>query len=111
MADATPRSPGLQALHRRLIAGDPARIAGYEQALGAALLAHDLRRLREAAGLSRRRLAARAGVSTSTIARLEDPDHQAHRPPTVRRVAAALGYRVRLTLERLPNRQHPPRVA
>jgi len=49
-----------------------------------------LRELREAVGLSRPELAARVGMTRSSIRKLEAGDH-APRPQTVARLAAALG--------------------
>jgi transcriptional regulator with XRE-family HTH domain len=50
----------------------------------------NLRELRRWAFLSQRDLAARAGLTQATVARLEAGKHRA-RPTTIRRLAAALG--------------------
>jgi transcriptional regulator with XRE-family HTH domain len=49
-----------------------------------------LRDLRRWAFLSQRELAARAGLTQATVARLETGKHRA-RPTTIRRLAAVLG--------------------
>ena len=59
----------------------------YLEALG---LGKRLRELREAAGLSRPELAARAGTTRSHLRKLEAGDH-APRPEMATRLAAALG--------------------
>ena len=52
---------------------------------------HQLRQLRRQAGLSQANLAGRAGLSLTTIVRLEHSAHASCRPRTLGRLAAALG--------------------
>ena len=52
---------------------------------------HQLRQLRRQAGLSQANLAGRAGLSLTTIVRLEHAPQTSCRPRTLARLAAALG--------------------
>ena len=52
---------------------------------------HRLRHLRHHAGLSQADLGGRAGISLTTIVRLEHSPHASCRPRTLARLAAALG--------------------
>jgi transcriptional regulator with XRE-family HTH domain len=63
--------------------------SGYEEGFGGRL-----RRLRLRDGLSQRDLAERAGLTQSTVLRLEN-EQVAPRPSTVRKLARALGCRPR----------------
>jgi transcriptional regulator with XRE-family HTH domain len=67
---------------------------------GAALL----REIRSRAGLSRRALATKAGVPTSTVSRIEDEESDPTLS-TLERLAAAAGQR--LVIEAIPTRAHP----
>lgn len=55
-------------------------------------------RLRETAGLSQRELADRIGTSQQQISRLESASYEGHSLRMLRRVAEALGARVRVEL-------------
>jgi transcriptional regulator with XRE-family HTH domain len=52
---------------------------------------YELRRLRTARGLSQERLASRAGISLTSVVRLERRPDAACRPRTLARLARALG--------------------
>ena len=68
-----------------------------------------LRRAREEAGLSRRALALRAGVPTSTVSRIED-DVSDPTLTMLARLVAATGRRLRLDLEAEEPRGRQPRI-
>ena len=68
----------------------PERRRGYERAGRAVRLALEIRRLREARGLSQRELAERVGTTQSAIARLE-AGNISPSLPTLDRIAASLG--------------------
>ncbi len=77
----------------------PAARAAYEDARLAYEIGRQVRELREAQGLSQNQLAGRLGTTQSVIARLEAGGTK----PTLRtleRVAAALGVRVRVQLDK-----------
>ncbi|MGH3120798.1 MAG: helix-turn-helix domain-containing protein [Streptosporangiaceae bacterium] len=74
-----------------LPSGQPATKASSCQRWIAVLDGHQLRHLRRQQGLSQEQLAAKAGVSQSTVARLEPPPHITCRSRTLARLAAALG--------------------
>ena len=88
------------ALRDELFADLVADLTGAGVPSGEALVA--LKALRESAGVSLTDLAARAGMQKSSLSRLENED----RNPTVRtleRLAAALGKRLVVRLEDLPD--------
>lgn len=64
--------------------------------LRVAQLVHDAR---VAAGLTQKQLAELVGTGQSAIARLEDADYEGHSLSMLRRVAAALGCRIKLEFE------------
>jgi len=83
----------------------PQRRRGYEKAGRAIRLAFEIRRLREARGLSQRELAERVGTTQSAIARLE-AGNISPSLPTLDRIADALGAELTVTftdLEHLTN--------
>ena len=59
-------------------------------------------RLRQQAGLSQKDLAARLKTTQQQVSRLESPAYAGHSLSMLRRVAAALNFRVRVVLEKLP---------
>jgi ribosome-binding protein aMBF1 (putative translation factor) len=84
------QSEALQYTYDKYIAGDPERVASYEQEVinvEVAKLIHDLR---TKAGLSQRELAKRVGTTASVICRLEDADYEGHSLSMLKRIAAAL---------------------
>jgi DNA-binding XRE family transcriptional regulator len=83
--------------HRSQRATDPAVAAGYERARRAYELGRQIRERREAAGLSQRALAKRAGTSQATIASLE-AGGQEPRISTLDRIGEVLGLRVEVVL-------------
>ena len=71
---------------------------------------HRLRRLRHSHGLTQAELAAKAGLSNATVARLEASTCPACRCRTLARLAAALGADPALTARTLPGRAGAPRA-
>lgn len=57
-------------------------------------VAQQVYELRTHAGLSQRELARRIGTTASVISRLENADYDGHSLSMLRRIAAAVGYRV-----------------
>ena len=90
------KSTALQYAFNRYIGKDPTRAAALEEELAAAEIAGKIHRLRTAARLSQRQLAARVGTTASVICRLEDADYQGHSLSMLRRIAAALDNRVEI---------------
>src|SRR6185503_8604269 len=78
---------------------DPAFAARFEQAGEAWDVALQLTALRQQAGLSQKELARRLKTSQQHISRLESPGYEGHSLMNLRRVAAALHARVRVTFE------------
>lgn len=78
---------------------DPDFVARFEQAGEAWDVALQLAALRQKAGLSQKELAERLNTSQQHISRLESPGYEGHSLANLRRVAAALNARVRVTLE------------
>ena len=64
-------------------------------------LAVKLAGLRKEAGLSQKELAKRVGTSQQQISRLESPSYEGHSLSMIRRVAEALGCKVRVDVERI----------
>lgn len=75
---------------------NPQRRRGYEKAGRAIRLALEIRRLREARGLSQRELAELVGTTQSAMARLEGGKISPSLP-TLDRIAAALGAELTVT--------------
>jgi ribosome-binding protein aMBF1 (putative translation factor) len=90
------KSKGLQYAYDRYI-GDDQELAGlFEEEIFVADVASQIYKLRTQAGLSQRQLAAKVGTTASAICRLEDADYQGHSLSMLRRIAAALGRRVKI---------------
>ena len=90
------RSKGLQAVYDRYVGNDPAKVAAFEAAKCDAEVGRSIYLLRTNAGMTQRELAAIIGTTASVICRLEDADYDGHSLSMLRRVAAALGYRVQI---------------
>lgn len=78
---------------------DPGFAARFKDAGEAWDVSLQITRLREQAGLSQAELAERLETSQQQISRLESPAYEGHSLSMLRRLAAALGARVRVTLE------------
>src|SRR3954465_9204666 len=100
-----PESETLGYLYDRFIGDDPERVASYENAKASAEVASAIYALRTEAGPSQRALAERVGTTASVICRLEDADYDGHSLSMLRRVAAALGWRVEISF---PPESAPP---
>ena len=79
--------------------------ARFEQAGEAWDIALQLTALREKAGLSQKEVARRLNTSQQHISRLESPSYEGHSLSNLRRLAAALNARVKLTFE--PEKMRP----
>lgn len=90
------------------------RLAGHRAAINALMTEIDLRQdliaLREAHGMTQLELAKRLGVSQPVIAKLEGGKTKDVKLSTLVRVAAALGARVKITLEELEATAKPKRA-
>ncbi len=78
---------------------DPEFTARFEQAGEAWDVALQIATLRQKAGLSQKELAIRLKTSQQHISRLESPNYEGHSLANLRRVAAALNARVRVSIE------------
>lgn len=78
---------------------DPEFAERYRRAGEAWDVALRIAMLREKAGLSQKELALRVGTTQQQISRLESPAYEGHSLGMLRRVAHALGTRVRVVFE------------
>ena len=78
---------------------EPEFSASFEQAGEAWDIALQLTALREKAGLSQKEVARRLNTSQQQISRLESPSYNGHSLSNLRRLAAALNARVKVTFE------------
>jgi transcriptional regulator with XRE-family HTH domain len=78
---------------------EPEFAARFEQAGESWDVALQLAALRKKAGLSQKELARRLKTSQQHISRLESPDYEGHSLANLRRFAAALNARVRVSIE------------
>ena len=78
---------------------DPDFAQRFERAGEAWDVALQIAALREKAGLSQKELARKLKTSQQQISRLESPSYEGHSLSMLRRVAKALGARVRLVIE------------
>ncbi len=92
------KSKALQFAYDRYVGDDPELAAAFEEELSAADIASQIHKLRKRAGLSQRELAAKLGTTASVICRLEDSDYEGHSLSMLKRIAAALGRRVKIVL-------------
>ena len=78
---------------------DPEFAVRFEQAGESWEVALQIAALRQKAGLSQKELALRLKTSQQHISRLESPNYEGHSLANLRRVAAALNARVRVSIE------------
>lgn len=97
MAKKNATTNGLEILHRRHYAGQPARLATLNQARANDSVARQLVALRTEANLTQRELAALIGTTASVICRLEGADYEGHSLTMLSRIAAALQQRVEIS--------------
>jgi DNA-binding XRE family transcriptional regulator len=87
----------VEIIHRRFYAGRKERLVELEEARASAEVARKIYTLRNRAGLTQKELAELVGTTASVICRLEDDDYRGHSLSMLRRIAAALGKRVRIS--------------
>ena len=92
------KSKALQFAYDRYIGEDPELAAAFAEELAAADIASQIYKLRRRAGLSQRQLAGKVGTTASVICRLEDSDYQGHSLSMLKRIAGALGRKVKILL-------------
>jgi ribosome-binding protein aMBF1 (putative translation factor) len=88
----------VEILHRRYFEGRPEALAILEEERANSDVAQIIRAARTGAGLSQRALAKLVGTTASVICQLEDADYEGHSLSMLRRIAAALRYRVEIRL-------------
>jgi ribosome-binding protein aMBF1 (putative translation factor) len=94
-------------LHKRYIKNAPERLESLKKERQKADIASQIYELRMEAGLNQKELAKLIGTTQSVISRLEDADYKGHSLDMLRRIAAALHYRVDVRLVReKPNYAH-----
>ncbi len=99
----------VEILHRRYVGDDPKRLAAMERVRRQAEIARTVYQLRTEAGLTQAQLARLVGTTQSAISRLEDEEYEGHSVEMLRRIAAALRYRVTLTMETQGSDTEPAR--
>ncbi len=87
---------GLDIIFNEFYKGRPDRIKALEEAIANEEIAHKILQLRTRAGLTQAQLAKLVGTTASVICRLEDADYDGHSLAMLRRIAAALEYKVEL---------------
>lgn len=85
---------------------DPDFAKRFEKAGRAWDVAVQIAALRERQGMTQKALARQVGTSQQQISRLESPSYEGHSLSMLRRVAAALGAEVHVTIE--PATRHKP---
>lgn len=96
MTSSRKTTDAIKILHDRFIAGRPeaeAMLAQARERLGISMRLHELR---EKEGLTQEDVAVRAGTSRTVIARLERPGYEGHTMSTLRKIAGAMGYLVKV---------------
>jgi predicted XRE-type DNA-binding protein len=87
-------------LHKRYIKNAPERLESLKKERQKADIASQIYELRMQAGLNQKELAKLVGTTQSAISRLEDADYRGHSLDMLRRIAAALHYKVEVRLVR-----------
>ena len=96
-----PTSDAVEILYKRLIEGRPEMETLLAEAETEMDIAEQIHRLRTGAGLTQRELAEKVGTTGSAICRLESADYGGHSLSMLRRIAAALDQRVKVSFEPL----------
>ena len=86
----------LEIIDDRYFKGRPEMETLLQEAEERLRLAERLREMREKQALSQEEVANRVGTTRSVIARLEKPGYQKHTLTTLKKVAGALGYEVKV---------------
>lgn len=81
------------------MAADPELAAAVEQEVINTRIARQVCDLREAAGLTQKQLAEMIGTQQSVVSRIEDADYEGHSLGLLKRIADALGKRLRVEFE------------
>jgi ribosome-binding protein aMBF1 (putative translation factor) len=84
-------------VYKRFVEGKPEMEALLEEEEIKMDVAEQIYKLRTGAGLTQRELAKRVGTTASVISRLESADYEGHSLAMLRRIAAALNQRVRVS--------------
>jgi len=87
----------VEIIYRRIIGEDADMKALLAEAESEMDIAEQIYNLRTEAGLSQQELADRISTSASVICRLEDADYEGHSLSMLRRIAAALDRRVKVS--------------
>ena len=90
-------SDAVEILYRRLIEGNPEIQTLLAEAEGEMDIAEQIYRLRTGAGLTQKELGEKIGTTASVICRLESADYEGHSLSMLRRIAAVLNRRVRIS--------------
>ncbi|MCX7011835.1 MAG: helix-turn-helix transcriptional regulator [Candidatus Sumerlaeota bacterium] len=96
-------------MYDRFVRGKPEMERMFEEETINAEIAQQIYDLRTQAGLSQRRLAEKIGTTASVICRLESADYKGHSLAMLKRIAAALHYRVDVRLVPAGNGPRTPR--
>jgi len=89
---------------RRKLAADPGLADAVDQEATNANIAHAIHSARVECGLTQTELAKRIGTYQSVIARLENDDYDGHSLLLVRKIAAALGRRLTISMDKPSHR-------
>ena len=81
---------------RAMLAADPELAEAVEKETIDANIAAQIYRARKAAGISQTELARRVGTTQSVISRIEDADYDAHSLTMLKRIATALGQKLKV---------------
>lgn len=87
----------VEILYRRIIGENADMKALLAEAESEMDIAEQIYNLRTEAGLSQQELADKIGTSASVVCRLEDADYEGHSLSMLRRIAAALDRRVKVS--------------
>ena len=87
----------VEILYKRVIGKDADMKALLAEVESEMEVAEQIHNLRMEAGLSQKELADRIGTSASVICRLEDADYEGHSLSMLRRIAAVLNQRVKVS--------------
>ncbi|MES2178498.1 MAG: XRE family transcriptional regulator [Gemmatimonadota bacterium] len=97
--DTALRNDGATAIDR-LFSGVEGWVEAVADATEANEVAQEIYALRERYKLTQKELAMRVGTTQSVIARLEDANYEGHSLAMLRRIAIAVGERIKVTFEK-----------
>lgn len=92
----TVATDALTIIDRRYFEGRPEMQKLLQEAEERLCIAEQIHRIREKEGLTQKELAEKAGTSRTVITRLEEPGYERHTISTLRKVARAMGYRLKI---------------